>query len=65
MVLCLRQVEEGQEVHKVTISRDIPWKYMLNSVKREEKTGIINCIFRGAPYEVSELYSDVQLVLRN
>jgi len=53
-------------VHKVTVIGYISQKYLLSSVKREGRMGIINCVFQRTfyeVYEVSELSSDVQLVL--
>lgn len=66
MVLCFWQFEAGQELQKVTLFRDIPLKHSINNVKRRGRMGIINCMFQRTTYEVSdvsELASDVQLVL--
>lgn len=55
-------------MQKVTLFRDIPQKHLINSVKRKGRMGIINCMFQRTTYEVSEvsqLASDVQLVLSN
>lgn len=53
-------------MQKVTLFRNIPLKQLINNVKRKGRMEIINCMFQRTTYkvsDVSELTSDVQLVL--
>lgn len=53
-------------MQKITLFRDIPQKPLINSVNRKGRMRIINYMFQRTTYEVSEvseLASDVQLVL--